>query len=317
MWSSWGCGGRTGPRPGHAGGVRGGRRLVLITMGGEYDIGGIEPLGPELDAVLSKERQVGNHRNGPGQLHGHIGCGAAVTHRQPLRSFGDTKRQPPREPRHRGTGPGPTTADSSWLTCRSARSRTERPPCPTHASSWPKCSTGCHRKSASELGCWCSELATNALLYSAGSFKVSANYLPGQKFVRIGVTDLGGGSPGRPPERHRGTWPWPATSRRLLRPLVGREASPGARKDGLVRVAVGGTGAPESVLVGGGPDVRVYPPWSPKWAFNPRGGSVGNAFRGRRSRSGSTGTNRASASRTSAIARSNWGSRPARSPGGG
>ena len=29
--------------------------LVLITMGGEYDIGGIEPLDPELDAVLSKD----------------------------------------------------------------------------------------------------------------------------------------------------------------------------------------------------------------------------------------------------------------------
>jgi len=40
-----------------------------------------------------------------------------------------------------------------------------------------------------------SELATNALLYSAGSFKVSADYLPDEKIVRIGVTDLGGGEP--------------------------------------------------------------------------------------------------------------------------
>ncbi len=29
--------------------------ILVITMGGEYDIGGIEPLGPELDAVLSKD----------------------------------------------------------------------------------------------------------------------------------------------------------------------------------------------------------------------------------------------------------------------
>ncbi len=29
--------------------------ILLITMGGEYDIAGIEPLGPELDAVLSKD----------------------------------------------------------------------------------------------------------------------------------------------------------------------------------------------------------------------------------------------------------------------
>jgi anti-sigma regulatory factor (Ser/Thr protein kinase) len=40
-----------------------------------------------------------------------------------------------------------------------------------------------------------SELATNALLYSAGRFKVSATYLPEKKIVRVGVTDGGGGEP--------------------------------------------------------------------------------------------------------------------------
>jgi hypothetical protein len=40
-----------------------------------------------------------------------------------------------------------------------------------------------------------SELATNALLYSAGSFEVSATYWPRERVVRIGVTDGGGGEP--------------------------------------------------------------------------------------------------------------------------
>lgn len=40
-----------------------------------------------------------------------------------------------------------------------------------------------------------SELATNALLYSAGSFKVSATYSARERVVRIGVTDDGGGEP--------------------------------------------------------------------------------------------------------------------------
>jgi anti-sigma regulatory factor (Ser/Thr protein kinase) len=40
-----------------------------------------------------------------------------------------------------------------------------------------------------------SELATNALLYSAGSFKVSATYLREEKMVRVGVTDDGSGEP--------------------------------------------------------------------------------------------------------------------------
>ena len=40
-----------------------------------------------------------------------------------------------------------------------------------------------------------SELATNALLYSAGSFKVSATYSSNERVVRIGVTDGGGGQP--------------------------------------------------------------------------------------------------------------------------
>jgi anti-sigma regulatory factor (Ser/Thr protein kinase) len=40
-----------------------------------------------------------------------------------------------------------------------------------------------------------SELATNALLYSAGSFKVSATYSSEERVVRIGVTDRGGGEP--------------------------------------------------------------------------------------------------------------------------
>jgi anti-sigma regulatory factor (Ser/Thr protein kinase) len=40
-----------------------------------------------------------------------------------------------------------------------------------------------------------SELATNALLYSAGSFKVSAIYSARDRLVRIGVTDDGAGDP--------------------------------------------------------------------------------------------------------------------------
>ncbi len=40
-----------------------------------------------------------------------------------------------------------------------------------------------------------SELATNALLHSVGTFKVSATYLADEKMVRIGVTDRGGGEP--------------------------------------------------------------------------------------------------------------------------
>jgi anti-sigma regulatory factor (Ser/Thr protein kinase) len=40
-----------------------------------------------------------------------------------------------------------------------------------------------------------SELATNALLYSAGSFKVSAAYSARDRVVRIGVTDGGAGEP--------------------------------------------------------------------------------------------------------------------------
>jgi anti-sigma regulatory factor (Ser/Thr protein kinase) len=40
-----------------------------------------------------------------------------------------------------------------------------------------------------------SELATNALLHSPGSFEVSATYSPRERLVRIGVTDGGGGEP--------------------------------------------------------------------------------------------------------------------------
>jgi anti-sigma regulatory factor (Ser/Thr protein kinase) len=40
-----------------------------------------------------------------------------------------------------------------------------------------------------------SELATNAVLYSAGSFKVSASYSARDRLVRIGVTDDGAGDP--------------------------------------------------------------------------------------------------------------------------
>lgn len=40
-----------------------------------------------------------------------------------------------------------------------------------------------------------SELATNALLYSTGSFRVSATYSARDRFVRVGVTDDGAGDP--------------------------------------------------------------------------------------------------------------------------
>ncbi len=40
-----------------------------------------------------------------------------------------------------------------------------------------------------------SELATNALLYSGGNFKVSATYSSAEQVVRMGVTDGGGGEP--------------------------------------------------------------------------------------------------------------------------